>query len=318
MANILVTGGAGFIGSHLIDRLLDEGNRVVAIDNPSLGRKSNIAHHFDNDAFTFIEGDILDAPLFDSLFEKMAFDVVFHLAANSDIARSHADPTVDLNMTFMTTYRVVDAMRRYGVKKLMFASTSAIYGNAQGLEVTETYGPLLPASHYGACKLASEGIIASFCENYGIQAFMARFPNVCGERTTHGVLHDFVKKLKRNPDELEVLGNGKQAKPYLYVKDLVDAILFMMANSNDQINFYNLGVEGNTPVYRIAEMVIKSMGLNAKIRYTGGDRGWVGDVPLFRYNLDKIHALGWTASLSSDEAVQKAIDYILKEDLCNL
>ena len=318
MANILVTGGAGFIGSHLIDRLLDEGNNVVVIDNLSLGRKSNIAHHFENKAFTFIQGDILDAPLFDSLFEKTAFDVVFHLAANSDIARSHADPTVDLNMTFMTTYRVVDAMRRYGVKKLMFASTSAIYGNAQGFEVTETYGPLLPASHYGASKLASEGIIASFCENYGIQAFMARFPNVCGERTTHGVLHDFVKKLKRNPEELEVLGNGKQAKPYLYVKDLVDAILFMMEHSNDQVNFYNLGVEGNTPVYRIAEMVIKSMGLNAKIRYTGGDRGWVGDVPLFRYNLDKIHALGWTASLSSDEAVQKAIDYILKEDLCNL
>jgi len=318
MANILVTGGAGFIGSHLIDRLLDEGNTVVAIDNLSLGRKRNIAHHFENEAFTFVEGDILDAPLFDSLFEKNSFDIVFHLAANSDIARSHADPTVDLNMTFMTTYRVVDAMRRFGVKKLMFASTSAIYGNAQGLEVTETYGPLLPASHYGACKLASEGIIASFCENYGIQAFMARFPNVCGERTTHGVLHDFVKKLKRNPEELEVLGNGKQAKPYLYVKDLVDAILFMMAHSNDQVNFYNLGVEGNTPVYRIAEMVIKSMGLNATIRYTGGDRGWVGDVPLFRYNLDKIHTLGWTASLGSDEAVQKAIDYILKEDLCNL
>ena len=318
MANILVTGGAGFIGSHLIDRLLDEGNTVVAIDNLSLGRKSNISHHFENSSFTFVEGDILDAPLFDSLFEKTSFDVVFHLAANSDIARSHADPTVDLNMTFMTTYRVLDAMRRFGVKKLMFASTSAIYGNAQGLEVTETYGPLLPASHYGACKLASEGIIASFCENYGLQAFMARFPNVCGERTTHGVLHDFVKKLKHNPDELEVLGNGKQAKPYLYVKDLVDAILFMMTHSNDQVNFYNLGVEGNTPVYRIAEMVIKSMGLNAKIRYTGGDRGWVGDVPLFRYNLDKIHALGWTASLSSDAAVQKAIDYILKEDLCSL
>ena len=318
MSNILVTGGAGFIGSHLVDRLLDGNNYVVVIDNLSLGSKRNIAHHFNDSHFIFVEGDILDTPLFDSLFNKTSFDTVFHLAANSDIARSHADPTVDLNMTFMTTFRVVDAMRRFNVKRLMFASTSAIYGNALGKEVTEDYGPLFPASHYGACKLASEGIIASFCENYGIQAFMTRFPNVCGERTTHGVLHDFVQKLKRNPDELEVLGNGKQAKPYLYVKDLVDAILFVIEHAHDQINFYNLGVEGNTSVTRIAEMVIHSMGLHARIRYTGGDRGWVGDVPQFRYNLDKIHALGWKASLSSDEAVQKAIDYILKEDLCNL
>lgn len=316
--NILVTGGAGFIASHLIDRLLSEGHAVVAYDNLSLGRESNIAHHFGNPDFAFVKGDILDAALLDSVFEKHKFDFVFHLAANSDIARSHADPTVDLNMTYMTTFRVVDAMRRFGVKKLMFASTSAIYGDAHGEEVKENFGPLFPTSHYGACKLASEGIIASFCENYGIQAFITRFPNVCGERTTHGILHDFVMKLKKNPAELEVLGNGQQAKPYLYVKDLVDAILFVICHTDDKINFFNLGVEGNTPVWKIAEMVIKSMKLDAKIRYTGGERGWVGDVPKFRYNLDKIHALGWKASLSSDEAVQKAIDYILENDLCNL
>lgn len=316
--NILVTGGAGFIASHLIDRLLSEGHAVVAYDNLSLGRESNIAHHFGNPDFAFVKGDILDAALLDSVFEKRKFDFVFHLAANSDIARSHADPTVDLNMTYMTTFRVVDAMRRFGVKKLMFASTSAIYGDARGEEVKENFGPLFPTSHYGACKLASEGIIASFCENYGMQAFITRFPNVCGERTTHGILHDFVMKLKKNPAELEVLGNGQQAKPYLYVKDLVDAILFVVRHADDKINFFNLGVEGNTPVWKIAEMVIKSMKLNAKIRYTGGERGWVGDVPKFRYNLDKIHALGWKASLSSDEAVQKAIDYILENDLCNL
>lgn len=316
--NILVTGGAGFIASHLIDRLLSEGHAVVAYDNLSLGRESNIAHHFGNPDFAFVKGDILDAALLDSVFEKRKFDFVFHLAANSDIARSHADPTVDLNMTYMTTFRVVDAMRRFGVKKLMFASTSAIYGDAHGEEVKENFGPLFPTSHYGACKLASEGIIASFCENYGIQAFITRFPNVCGERTTHGILHDFVMKLKKNPAELEVLGNGQQAKPYLYVKDLVDAILFVICHTDDKINFFNLGVEGNTPVWKIAEMVIKSMKLDAKIRYTGGERGWVGDVPKFRYNLDKIHALGWKASLSSDEAVQKAIDYILENDLCNL
>ena len=315
---ILVTGGAGFIGSHLVDALLNDGHQVIAIDNLSLGRKSNIQHNLDNKNFAFVEGDILDDELFLSLFENNKFDIVFHLAANSDIARSHANPSIDLNMTFMTTFKVLEAMRKYNVKKLMFASTSAIYGDAKGLEVKEDFGPLLPTSHYGACKLASEGVIASFCENYGIQAFITRFPNVCGERTTHGILHDFVKKLKNNPSELEVLGNGKQAKPYLYVKDLVEAILFVVNNTVDKINYYNLGVEGNTPVYKIAQMVIQSMGLNADIRYTGGDRGWIGDVPQFRYNLDKIHHLGWKAKLSSDEAVQKAIDYILKEDLCNL
>ncbi len=318
MKNILITGGAGFIGSHLVDRLLAEGNKVVVIDNLSLGLERNIVHNLVNPNFTFVKGDVLDNQLMNKLFNETEFDIVFHLAANSDIARSHADPSVDLNMTFLTTYSVLEQMRIHGVKKLMFASTSAIYGNAQGIEVTETWGPLFPTSHYGACKLASEGIIASYCENYGIQAFITRFPNVCGERTTHGVLHDFIKKLKKNPKELEVLGDGRQAKPYLYVKDLVDAILFVVQNSTDQINYFNLGVEGNTTVTHIAEMVITSMKLDAEIRYTGGDRGWVGDVPLFRYNLDKIHQLGWKASLSSDEAVQKAIDYILEVDLCSL
>lgn len=318
MSNILITGGAGFIGSHLVDRLLSEGHKVVVIDNLSLGLERNIAHNLSNTNFEFIKGDVLDKNLMTQVFDDTKFDIVFHLAANSDIARSHADPSVDLNMTFMTTYSVLEQMRTHDVKKLMFASTSAIYGNAHGIEVTETYGPLFPTSHYGACKLASEGIIGSYCENYGIQAFITRFPNVCGERTTHGVLHDFVKKLKANPQQLTVLGDGKQAKPYLYVKDLVDAILFVVRNSSDQINYFNLGVEGNTTVTHIAEMVITSMKLNATICYTGGDRGWVGDVPLFQYDLDKIHQLGWKASLSSDEAVQKAIDYILKVDLCNL
>ena len=318
MATYLITGGAGFIGSHLSDRLLSEGNKVVVLDNLSLGRKSNIQHNFSNQNFKFVEGDILDKALLESIFQSMSFDMVFHLAANSDIARSHVDPSIDLNMTYMTTFNVLEAMRKHNVKKLMFASTSAIYGDAHGEEVRETFGPLLPTSHYGACKLASEGLISSFCENYNIQAWTTRFPNVCGERTTHGILHDFVKKLKNNPNELEVLGNGKQAKPYLYVKDLVDAILYVIKHSNEKINYFNLGVEGNTSVTKIAEMVIKSMGLHAGIRYTGGDRGWVGDVPQFRYNLDKIHKLGWKASNSSDEAVQKAINYILESDLCSL
>jgi UDP-glucose 4-epimerase len=318
MSKYLITGGAGFIGSHLTDRLLSENNEIWVLDNLSLGEERNISHHFCNERFHFIKGDILDDILLEKVFEETPFDMVFHLAANSDISRSHDDPTIDLKMTYMTTFAILNKMRRHNVKQIMFASTSAIYGDTKGAEVTEDYGPLFPTSHYGACKLASEAIISSFCENYGIQAFITRFPNVCGERTTHGILHDFVKKLKKNPEKLEVLGNGKQAKPYLYVKDLVDAILFVIKNSKDQINFFNLGVEGNTSVSKIAKMVISSMNLTAKICYTGGDRGWIGDVPQFRYNLDKIHKLGWRASLSSDEAVQKAITYILENDLCNL
>ena len=239
------------------------------------------------------------------------------MAANSDIAKSHANPDVDFDNTFKTTYETLLAMKEFGIKKLVFASTSAIYGEAH-VSVDETYGPLFPASHYGASKLASEGFIASFCENYGIQAWITRFPNVVGERSTHGVIRDFIKKLKKTPNCLEVLGNGMQYKPYVYVKDLVDAILFVWKNTDDKINYFNIGVETRTRVKEIAQMVIEEMGLNAKIEYTGGDRGWVGDVPEFSYNLDKIHKLGWKASYTSNEAVRKAIQYILEMDKCSL
>ena len=314
---ILITGGAGFIGSHLTDRLLTEGHSVVVYDNLSLGRLDNLEEAKKNPNFSFIEGDILDKEKFFAVFENNKFDIVFHMAANSDIARSHANPDVDFDNTLRTTYNTLLAMKEFGVKKIVFASTSAIYGETLE-KVAETYGPLFPASHYGASKLASEAYISSFCENYGIQAWITRFPNVVGERSTHGVIRDFIKKLKKTPERLEVLGNGMQYKPYLYVKDLVDAILYVWKNTNDKINFYNLGVDSRTRVKEIAQMVIEEMGLNAQIDYTGGDRGWVGDVPEFNYNLDKIHKLGWEAKNTSNDAVRKAIRYILEIDKCNL
>lgn len=315
---ILVTGGAGFIGSHLTDKLLSEKNKVIVIDNLSLGKKSNIKQAFNHQNFTFFEKDILDYQEIKKIFESFKFDTVFHLAANSDIARSFENPIIDLDMTFLTTFNILKAMKENNVKKIVFSSTSAIYGQTGGKQVREDYGPLFPASHYGAAKLASEAFIASFCENYNIQAWITRFPNICGERTTHGILHDFIKKLKNNPNELEVLGDGKQSKPYLYVKDLIEAIFFVYNNSNDKINFYNLGVEDTTSVSEIAQMVINAMKLKAKIKYTGGDRGWIGDVPKFSYNLDKIHQLGWQSPKTSNQAVQTAIENILKEDICNL
>lgn len=314
---ILVTGGAGFIGSHLVDKLLEKNNEVVALDNLSLGRLSNLSMAENNPKFKFFQFDILNKIELFKLFEQESFDVVFHLAANSDIAKSHSNPNIDLDNTFLTTYNVLLAMKEFNVKKIIFASTSAIYGETTQ-QIGEDFGPLFPASHYGASKLASEAFMASFCENYGIKAWIARFPNVVGERATHGVIFDFIKKLRKNPRELEVLGNGEQIKPYLYVKDLVNAILFIFENTNDKINFYNIGVESRTKVKEIAQMVIEQMGLDAKIVYTGGDRGWIGDVPEFNYNLEKIHSIGWKAEISSNEAVKKSIQYILEKDLCNL
>jgi UDP-glucose 4-epimerase len=204
-------------------------------------------------------------------------------------------------------------MREFNVKNIVFASTSAIYGDTNK-KITEDYGPLFPASHYGASKLSSEAFISSFTKNYGLTACITRFPNVVGERATHGVILDFINKLKKNPSELEVLGDGEQYKPYLYVKDLVDAILFIWSKQTDEINYFNIGVESRTKVKDIARMVIEEMGLKASIRYTGGSRGWIGDVPEFDYSLEKLHHLGWKARFTSDEAVRISIRKILGKD----
>ncbi len=308
--NILVTGGAGFIGSHLCDRLIDEGHQVCVVDNLVLGRRENIAHLFDTPSFQFIEEDILHTDKMRELFNSHSFDMVYHLAANSDIQKGGQDPTVDYTLTFSTTFHVLQLMKEYGVKKLFFASTSAIYGETYDL-LNEDYGPLRPVSNYGAGKLASEAFISAFSYTYGIQTWIARFPNVVGERFTHGVIFDFIRKLKANPQELEVLGNGEQNKPYVYVKDLVDGIQHIIHHAQEPYNVFMLGSDSSTKVKRIAQMVIEEMGLEATIRYTGGDRGWVGDVPEFHYDLAKVNHLGWFAPHDSDTSVRIAIQKAL-------
>ncbi len=308
--NILVTGGAGFIGSHLCDRLIDEGHQVCVVDNLVLGRRENIAHLFDTPSFQFIEEDILHTDKMHELFNSHSFDMVYHLAANSDIQKGGQDPTVDYTLTFNTTFHVLQLMKEYGVKKLFFASTSAIYGETYDL-LNEDYGPLRPVSNYGAGKLASEAFISAFSCTYGIQTWIARFPNVVGERFTHGVIFDFIRKLKANPQELEVLGNGEQNKPYVYVKDLVDGIQHIIHHAQEPYNVFMLGSDSSTKVKRIAQMVIEEMGLEATIRYTGGDRGWVGDVPEFHYDLAKVNRLGWFAPHDSDTSVRIAIQKAL-------
>jgi len=244
------------------------------------------------------------------IFKDRKFDMVYHLAANSDIQKGGKDPQVDYDLTFNTTYHVLRYLKEFGIRKFFFASTSAIYGETSDV-LNEDYGPLRPVSNYGAGKLASEAFISAFSSTYHIQTWITRFPNVVGERFTHGVIYDFIHKLLKNPAELEVLGNGEQCKPYVYVKDLVAGILYVIDHASDEYNVYMLGSDSRTKVKDIAAMVIEEMGLNAEIKYTGGDRGWVGDVPEFRYDLSKVNTLGWKAAYTSNESVRLAIQKAL-------
>lgn len=308
--NILITGGAGFIGSHLCDALLERGHHLTVVDNLILGKMENIEHLLHHPSFQFIQEDILHIDGLREIFKNGHFDMVYHLAANSDIQKGGKDPMVDYNLTFNTTFNILQMMKEFEVKKLFFASTSAIFGESYDV-LNEDYGPLQPVSNYGAGKLASEAFISAFSSTYKIQTWITRFPNVVGERFTHGVIYDFIHKLQKNPKELEVLGNGEQCKPYVYVKDLVAGILYVIDHASAEYNVYMLGSDSRTKVKEIAAMVIEEMGLDATICYTGGDRGWVGDVPEFRYNLDKVNSLGWKAAYTSNEAVRLAIQKAL-------
>ena len=310
MSKILITGGAGFIGSHLCDTLIARDHHVTVVDNLVLGTKRNIAHLLSNPNFRFVETDILDDAVMHAVFEEGNFDMVYHLAANSDIQKGGQDPMVDYQMTFNTTFQILQYLKEFHIGKFFFASTSAIYGETRDV-LHENYGPLCPVSNYGAGKLASEAFISAFSSMYHIQTWITRFPNVVGERFTHGVIYDFIHKLRQNPHELLVLGNGEQCKPYVYVKDLVDGILHVTDHANELYNVYLLGSNTRTKVRDIAAMVIEEMGLDARIRYTGGDRGWVGDVPEFKYDLSKINALGWQAAHDSDASVRLAIQKAL-------
>jgi UDP-glucose 4-epimerase len=308
---ILVTGGAGFIGSHIADRLLTDGYQVVAVDNFELGRIENIAHLAKEPRFEFRHLDVLEHSTLEELFKHCHFSAVFHMAANSDIARGGADTERDLRLTFLSTFKVLEAMRRHKVPQIVFASSSAVYGERQE-RLAEDAGPLQPVSLYGAAKLAAEAYVSAFAHNFGVQAWVCRFPNVVGERATHGVVYEFIERLRQEPSRLRILGNGEQEKPYLYVRDVVDAIVFLWKNSSEPLNCFNIGVAGATKVTRIAEMVVQEMGLSGvAFDYTGGDRGWVGDVPHFQYDASRLASLGWQAPRDSDASVRLAIQRIL-------
>ena len=307
----LVTGGAGFIGTHLVERLLNEGNEVIVVDNFTLGKQENVDKFKDNKNYKFYNIDINNNEEFCEKLKDEKIDIVYHLAANSDIQKGGRNPEVDYADTFMTTRGVLELMRRNGIKNLFFSSTSAIYGDVKGKLMDEKLGGLFPISFYGGAKYASENFISSYTYMCDFNTIIFRFPNVIGPNLTHGVIYDFTKKLKNNPNELEILGDGTQTKPYVYVLDLVDCIVKMTKDIKKGVEIYNVGVETATSVTRIADIVCEELGYkDVKYNYTGGNVGWKGDVPKFQYDLTKIHNAGWKAKHTSDEAVRETVKAI--------
>jgi len=306
-----VTGGAGFIGSHLVDRLARDGNEVTVYDNFSSGRREFIEHHLNKPYFRLVKADLLDEDVLNA--EIKEHDVVFHLAAIPDVRLGEKKPDIS-KIDILSTYNLLDAMRKNDVEMVVFSSSSTVYGETPPVPLSENYGPLLPISVYGAAKLACEGLISSFCHTFDMKGWIFRFANVVGSRCTHGVIYDFIRKLRKNPRELEILGDGKQRKSYLYIEDCVNGMLFGFEKSREQINLFNLGTDGTTEVNEIAKMVIDEMGLkDVKLKYTGGKRGWKGDVPRFQFDISKIKSLGWKPKYDSSDAVRKAIKDLLAE-----
>ncbi len=301
----LVTGGAGFIGSHLIDKLLEKDHIVTCIDNFTLGSRNNLQNALTNKNFQLEEFDLLNLDDLNKFFETQDFEFVYHLAANSDIQKGTESTTTDLEKTFMTTYNILESMRKNNVNKILFTSSSAIFGKHKG-PIGE-YAALNPESLYGAGKSASESYIHAFSSLYDIKSWIIRLSNTVGKRLTHGIIFDFLNKIKDNENELKVLGDGKQAKPYMYVDDLIDCILFVIDNANEKINTFNVGPEDKITVEEIAKLTIKTHGKNQKISYTGGSSGWKGDIPTYLQDTKKIKSLGWEPRYNSKQAIIKAL-----------
>lgn len=304
-----MTGGAGFIGSKLSqDLLIDAANKVVVVDNFVLGHRELMEELSVNNRFKYYDLDASDIDGLSKIIKDHEIEFVYHLAANSDIQKGGQQPDIDFHDTFLTTYAVLEAMKRHDVKKLFFASTSAVYGEITDRPLREDIGGLQPISYYGGAKYASESFISSFTHMNGMSSLVFRFPNVIGPNLTHGAIFDFIKKLRANPKELEILGDGTQSKPYIYVDDLVDAIIHFSSEIPEGMTVYNVGVEDAITVSEIATAVVEGLGLDGvSYKYTGGDRGWKGDVPKVRYDLSKIKAAGYELESDSHEAVRKTV-----------
>jgi len=310
--SILITGGAGFIGSHLLEALLAE-NKITVLDNFSSGKREYLALHHKNPNFRLFEADLLRPGALQKAL--MGVDMVFHLAANPDVKLGAENTGVHLEQNVLATYNLLEAMRKSDVKRIAFTSTSTVYGEAAKVPTPEDYGPLLPISLYGASKLACEALISSYCHTFDMQSWIYRFANIVGERGTHGVLVDFIRKLRENQRELEILGSGKQKKSYLEVRDCVRAMLHSVEDSDEQVNVFNIGSEDSLDVTQIADIVAGQMGLDDVLyHYTGGvdGRGWKGDVKVMLLSIEKIKKLGWAPQGGSAKAVKLAVKALLK------
>jgi len=311
-----VTGGAGFIGSHLVDRLLADGWSVTVIDNMTCGHRSNLQQHEGNRKLEIYEADIRDADASQKLLRGC--DTVFHMAAHANIRTSLEDHKADLENNLIGTMNMLEGMIANGVHELVFASTSALYGEAGTRPTPEDYAGI-QTSLYGASKLACEAYAQAYTQFAPLKFWAFRFPNVVGERCRRGIIWDFVHKLRENHRDLEILGDGKQSKEYLYVKDCVDGMIVGYQNASDSINIFNLGTDEQTIVDRVADLVIEEMKLkNVRRRYTGGPRGWIGDSPVVELSLDRIEKLGWKPQIASEEAIRRTIRWTLDKEAAGI
>lgn len=311
-----LTGGAGFIGSHLVDALLADAQTetVTLYDNFSSGRTWHYEEHQRDKRLLVIKANVRDLT---ALTESMVgHHVVIHLASNPDIARAASEPEIDFEQGTRLTNNVVEAMRRSGVERLLYASGSGVYGDLGTWEVRENYGPLIPISTYGASKLAGEALIASYCAMFGLSACAFRFANVVGARQTHGVGFDFVRRLMANPKRLRILGDGRQSKSYIHVSDVVSAMLHAEMHCRENFAIFNVATGDAITVTEIAEMAVECLQLDMTpvFEYRGGDRGWKGDVPVVRLNTEKIQDLGWRCRNTSGEAMRAALTSMIADD----
>lgn len=306
--HFFVTGAAGFIGSSLADRLLSLGHSVTGFDNFSTGQEMFVADARKHPSFRLVKADLLDI---DAVREAMqGSDFVFHLAANADVRFGTDHPRRDLDQNAIATWNVLDSMRVLGIKRIGFSSTGSVYGEAQKIPTPEDCPFPVQTSLYGASKLAAEGLIAAYCEGFGMQGYIFRFVSILGERYSHGHVFDFYKQLLANPNELKVLGNGKQRKSYLYIQDCLDAIMTAIEKAQDKVNIFNLGTDEYCEVNNSIGWIAERLGLSPKLIYTGGDRGWIGDNPFIFLDCNRVRSLGWKPKLTIRESVIKTLEYL--------
>ena len=307
---IFITGSAGFIGSSLVDRLLKEGFSVVGYDNFSTGFDKNLEQAAKNPEFKIIRGDVLDS---ENLAIAMAgCDFVFHLAANADVRFGTEKPWKDLEQNTVATFKVLEAMRANGIERIAFASTGSIYGEPEIFPTPEATPFPVQTSLYGASKLACEGLIEAYCEGFGFKGWIFRFVSILGERYSHGHVFDFYQKLLADPNHLQVLGNGKQRKSYLYVQDCIDSMLVAIEKAQDKVNILNLGVDAYITVDDSVRWICEYLRLSPKITYAGGERGWIGDSPFIFLDCSRIRALGWKPRLTIKDGLIKTLEFLME------